>query len=173
MKRAPKKRSCHLLLSAITAIFGLLYLAQAHSAPPAGYRFLAYGDAMAQAREQQKPVFLYFGRYGCSSCRKMHQEVFSDNQIKQRYNDHYVLAYVDTESGERLTLPNNERITEMQFASRMRILGTPTFIFLTPDEIPLMKLAGFKTIDKMKQYDDYVAGGHYGSQTFKQYIGVE
>ncbi len=173
MKEARGKIYGHLLLAMVTGIFSLLINAQAQAALPAGYNFLSYGEAMSQARAQKKPVFLYFGRYGCSTCRKMHKEVFSDDQIKQRYNDHYILAYVDTESGERLTLPNDERITEMQFASRTRILGTPTFIFLTPDETPLMKLAGFKSIEKMKQYDDYIIGGHYGSQTFKQYIGAE
>ena len=159
-------------LAAIIACFGcLLFISQAQAAPPEGYDFLSYDAAMTQARQQEKLVFLYFGRYGCSTCRKMHQEVFSDDEIMQRYNEHYILAYVDTESGERLTLPNSERITEMQFASRMRILGTPTFYFLTPDERTLVKLAGFKSIEGMKQYDDFVYGGHYGSQSFKEYVG--
>lgn len=161
------------LLPAIISLAMLLIGSQAQSAPPEGYNFVPYDKAMKQASRQEKLVFLYFGRYGCSSCRKMHQEVFSDERIKQRYQEHYILAYVDTESGDRLTLPNGERITEMQFASRMRILGTPSFFFLMPDERPLLKTAGFKSVDRMRQYDDYIYGGHYGSTSFRDYISAE
>ena len=115
-------------------------------------------------------MFLYFGRYGCSSCRKMHQEVFSDPELRARYSDHYVLAYVDTESGERLRLPNGERLTEMQFASRSRVLGTPTFFFIASDQKPLVKLIGFKTIEEMNSYDDYISGGHYRRQSLQEFL---
>ena len=172
MKHSRPTPSLRLMLSALAAM-ALLLATQAQSAPPEGYQFLSYGDAMTQARQQERLVFLYFGRYGCSTCRKMNKEVFSDQQVRQRLSDHYILAYVDTESGERVTLPSNERITEMQLASRMRILGTPTYYFLTPDETPLVKLAGFKSIERMKQYDDYVYGGHYGSKTFKEFVGAK
>lgn len=161
------------LLPAIILTAMLLVAGQAQSAPPEGYNFVSYDAAMKQASQQERLVFLYFGRYGCSSCRKMHQEVFSDERIKQRYQDHYILAYVDTESGDRLTLPNGERVTEMQFASQMRILGTPTFIFLMPDERPLLKTAGFKSVDRMRQYDDYIYGGHYGSKSFNEFISAQ
>ena len=122
-------------LAAIIACFGcLLFISQAQAAPPEGYDFLSYDAAMTQARQQEKLVFLYFGRYGCSTCRKMHQEVFSDDEIMQRYNEHYILAYVDTESGERLTLPNSERITEMtnEASVMLRPQSSPSLPNITP-----------------------------------------
>ena len=51
------------------------------AAPPEGYQFLSLTKAMKQSSEEQKPMFLYFGRYGCTTCRKMHKEVFSDAEI--------------------------------------------------------------------------------------------
>ncbi|MCB1856901.1 MAG: thioredoxin fold domain-containing protein [Gammaproteobacteria bacterium] len=143
------------------------------AAPPDGYRFLSYGDALIRAGEQDKPVFLYFGRYGCSVCLKMHQEVFTDEQVKSRFNSHYVLAYVDTEGGERVTLPNGERITEMQLASRTRILGTPTFFFIAPDQRPLIKLSGFQSIENMVHYDDYISGRHYQTQSLREFLAKQ
>lgn len=150
----------------------LLFSLQLPAAPPEGYRFLSYGEAMAQASEQERPVFLYFGRFGCSVCLRMHQEVFSDERVKAHYNAHYVLAYVDTEGSDRITLPSGERITEMQLASRARILGTPTFVFFAPDQRPLMKLAGFQGVDEMIRYDDYIDGAHYRSKTLEEYLAA-
>ena len=83
----------------------------------------------------------------------MHAEVFNDASLNAKYNNAFVLAYVDTESGNRIRLGNGERTTEMQFATRSRILGTPTFIYFSPEQKPLFKKAGFQTVAQMKLYD--------------------
>ena len=84
------------------------------AAPPEAYRFLSLTDAARQASSEGKPMFLYFGRYGCSTCRKMHAEVFSDAALTERMNAGFVLAYVDTESGNRIRLGSGEVITEIE-----------------------------------------------------------
>ena len=147
----------------------ILPVASVLAAPPDTYKFLSLTDAMQQSSAQNKPLFLYFGRYGCSTCRKMHKEVFSDALMQEKYNNDLVLAYVDTESGQRIKLPSGERMTEMQFAARNRILGTPTFIYFSREQKPLFKKAGLQSIEQMNAYSDYVSGGHYQSKTLQQY----
>ena len=140
------------------------------AAPPEGYRFLSLTEAAQLASSENKPMLLYFGRYGCSTCRKMHAEVFNDASLTAKYNNAFVLAYVDTESGDRISLANGERITEMQFASRSRIIGTPTFIFFSPEQKPLFKKAGFQTVTQMNQYGDYILEKHYQSMPLREYL---
>jgi len=147
--------------------------ALATAAPPQGYNFLNLTEAFEQSKGEQKPILLYFGRYGCSTCRKMHKEVFSDQGLNKKYSDQFVLAYVDTESGNRIRLPSGERTTEMQFAGRSRILGTPTFIYFSNEQKPLFKRTGFQTIKKMGIYSDYVTNGHYKTKTLKTYLGAK
>ena len=48
------------------------------AAPPEGYQFLSLTEATQLASRENKPMLLYFGRYGCTTCRKMHAEVFTD-----------------------------------------------------------------------------------------------
>lgn len=141
--------------------------------PPEQYSFLPYHKALKQASEDHKPMFLYFGRYGCNTCLKMHKEVFSDPTLRQTMSARFVLAYVDTESGNRIRLDNGERTTEMQFASRSRILGTPTFIYFSEEQKPLFKKSGFQTIEQMHQYSDFVSQGHYKTTALKQYLSGE
>ena len=140
------------------------------AAPPHGYSFHNLTQAMKLSSAEKKPMFLYFGRYGCSTCRKMHQEVFSDTVLNQQFNDNFILAYVDTESDERIRLPNGETTTEMQFTARNRIQGTPTFVYFSPEQQPLFKKAGFQTIQQMSDFNRYVAEGHYQKTTLKQYL---
>lgn len=155
------------------ALLLVFSLAPASAAPPEDYAFLSLTEASKTAGAEGKPMLLYFGRYGCSTCRKMHAEVFTDRALTDTLAQKFVLAYVDTESGKRIRLDSGERITEMQFASRSRIVGTPTFIFFSPEQKPLFKKAGFQTIEQMQHYADFVAGGHYRKMPLKQYLAQQ
>ncbi|MCP3688085.1 MAG: DUF255 domain-containing protein [Gammaproteobacteria bacterium] len=156
----------------LTGIF-LISFQSVLAAPPEGYRFLDFTDALQQARAEQKPMFLYFGRYGCSTCRKMHKEVFSDAGLMQQYNESFILAYVDTESDNRIRLANGERTTEMQFATRNRILGTPTFVYFAPDQKPLFKKAGFQTVQQLAKFNSFITEGIYKTGSLEQYLAIE
>lgn len=159
-----------ILPGAALLLFLALWSRALLAAPPDGYDFLPLTEASQQASAANKPMLLYFGRYGCSTCRKMHAEVFSDAAVSEQYNSDFVLAYVDTESGNRIRLANGETTTEMQFAARSRILGTPTFIYFSPEQKPLFKKAGFQTIEQMSHYGDYIARGHYRTMTLQDYL---
>jgi len=159
-------------MRAIFAVFLLLALSSApiSAAPPDGYDFLPLTDALRRAGAEGKPMLLYFGRYGCTTCRKMHAEVFTDAELRRRYSSDFVLAYVDTESAERITLASGERITEMQFAARNRILGTPTFVFFSAEQKPLFSKAGFQDTAQMRHYGDYVTGGFYRDMSLDEFL---
>ncbi len=158
-------------LIVIGILCGCFQLAPA--APPDGYRFFDLTEALQQAATEHKPMFLYFGRFGCSTCRKMHKEVFSDAALTQQFNDTFILAYVDTESDKRIRLANGERTSEMQFATRSRIFGTPTFVYFAPDQKPLFKKSGFQTVRQLVKYNTFVAGGFYETTSLKQYLVAE
>jgi len=157
-------------LPVVMAILLTLSLDTLMAAPPDGYRFLSLTEATQVASRENKPMLLYFGRYGCSTCRKMHAEVFSDESVNAKYNNAFVLAYVDTESGNRIRLGSGETTTEMQFATRNRILGTPTFVYFSADQKPLFKKAGFQTIAQMNLYGDYILQNHYKSMPLQEFI---
>jgi thioredoxin-related protein len=120
---------------------------------PEGYPFQSFDKAMQQARTDNKPLFVYFGRYGCGYCEKTNKEAFSDNSIKETYTRHYVLAYVDSESGKRLRLPSGERITEREVGTRYNAFVTPVFTFMTPDGQALLRLVGVQRIEDLREAD--------------------
>lgn len=50
------------LLAALLFSFSLAAFAD----PPPNYPFVSYDQGPKQARQTNKPIFLYFGRYGCA-----------------------------------------------------------------------------------------------------------
>lgn len=124
--------------------------------PPQGYPFQPFDKAMQQARTENKPLFVYFGRYGCGYCEKTNKEAFSDKQVREAYTRNYVLAYVDSESGKRLRLPSGERVTERELGTRYNAFVTPVFTFMTTDGQALLRLVGVQRIEDLREADSKV-----------------
>jgi len=147
----------------------LCWAASTPADPPAGWTFRPYDEALALAKQEQRRVFLYFGRHGCPSCDKANRESFSDPRVIERYNANYVLAYVDAESGGRLRLPGGERITEMELGVRLKVFGTPFFYFMEPDGSPILRAPGYQSAEELLLFNGFVNGGHYKQQTFGEF----
>ena len=71
--------------------------------------YFDYNQALACAREQNKPLFIDFTGHGCTNCREMEAVVWSDPSVLQRLNNDFVVValYVD----DKIELPEAEWIT--------------------------------------------------------------
>jgi thioredoxin-related protein len=138
--------------------------------PPEGYPFVSYDQGLKAAKAENKPIFLYFGRFGCAWCAHTNTQTFSNSELKKRYIDHYVLVYVDAESYKRITLPGGERITEAELGARFKAFATPLFVYLTPQGEEIFKAPGFKTVQDFVDFDRYVISGRYKTQTLLEFL---
>ncbi|MFO7541493.1 MAG: thioredoxin family protein [Thiobacillus sp.] len=148
-----------------------VWSAAAWADPPAGYPFVSFDAGLKASRASGKPIFLYFGRYGCAWCDHTNKKTFSDLSLKALYRDNYELVYVDAESGKRLTLPSGERITEAELGVRLQAFATPLFVYLTPQGDKILQIPGFKTVQDFRDFDRYVRGGHYKQKSLLEFLG--
>lgn len=84
--------------------------------PPTSYNFKTkneepfkhfkdYEEGMAYARAHNMPVLLDFTGFGCVNCRKIEDNVWSDEQVTERLKDYVIISlYVD----DRKALSENE-----------------------------------------------------------------
>lgn len=127
--------------------------------PPEAYPFQPFNRAMTAARADGKPLFVYFGRYGCGYCEKTNKEAFSDAAVRQAYTAHYALAYVDAESGKRLRLPSGERITERELGTRYQAFVTPVFSFVSADGELLGRMVGVQSKESLLAAHQQIQAG--------------
>jgi len=153
----------------LLAMFSLSAVAD----PPDGYPFVSFDEGLAQARQNDRQMFLYFGRFGCGWCDKTNREAFSDKELQRLYSDRYVLVYVDAESGKRLTLPSGERITEHELGARMKVLATPVFAWLERDGREIFHVPGIQSTQDFLLYDQFVSGGHYRKENIRDFLSRE
>src|SRR5271168_2214279 len=88
-------------------------------------------EALARAKELDRPIFLSIGYSACHWCHVMEHESFEDPEIARILNEHFVSIKVDRE--ER---PDLDQIymTAVQMLTNQG--GWPMSMFLTPDLKP-------------------------------------
>lgn len=96
-----------------------------------------YNEGLTFARQQNKPVLLYFTGYGCVNCRKMEQYVMADSRVQAALQD-YVLVelFVDSRQDEnRNGIQDGEEFSRLQ-RELFRSNAQPLYIRLSSDGTP-------------------------------------
>lgn len=83
--------------------------------------YFDYDQALACAKEQNKPLFIDFTGHGCVNCREMEQRVWSDPAILKRLSTSFVIValYVD----DRTTLPASKWYTSTYDGKTKKTIG--------------------------------------------------
>lgn len=103
---------------------------QAHADNPVDW--YEWGEeAFAQARHENKPIFLSIGYNACHWCHVMEHESFENPNIAALLNEHFVSIKVDRE--ER---PDIDQIYMSAVQAMTGSGGWPMSVFLTPDKKP-------------------------------------
>lgn len=127
------------LISGRTGIGG----AELHAVPGLNVVF-DYDEAIALAKQQNKPVFLDFTGHGCVNCRQVEQLVLAKPEVQQMINQQTVMAvlYVDdkvvdlpvpytTHDGKRLTLLGDKNRYIQNYIYREN--AQPCYIMIDPN----------------------------------------
>jgi thiol:disulfide interchange protein len=83
--------------------------------------FTDYDQGMAYAKKIGKPVMIDFTGHACVNCRKMEDNVWSDEQVQKILKDDLVLIslYVD----DKRELPENEQIVSKLTDKKIKYIG--------------------------------------------------
>jgi len=146
-------------------------------APPAGHSYIYpkhcplnincfhdYDEGMEYAKEQNKPVLLDFTGYGCVNCRRMEDNVWSQDKVYKLINDDYVLIslYVDekkalekpyySEFGKKKIRTIGNKWSDFQ-AMHFDRNSQPFYVLMAPDGRILNKPVAYTPdVDKYKAF---------------------
>ncbi|GAB3024889.1 thioredoxin family protein [Niabella terrae] len=85
--------------------------------------YFDYQEALAVARQTDRPLMLDFTGINCINCRKMEGEVWSDPEVIRRLRDNFVIAslFVDVHKG--VDLPISEQYESRDLGKTVETLG--------------------------------------------------
>jgi len=88
-------------------------------------------EALAKAKQEDKPILVSIGYSSCHWCHVMERESFENDEIASIMNEHFVCIKVDREERPDIDQIYMEAIQAMQQHG-----GWPLNVFLTPDQKP-------------------------------------
>jgi thiol:disulfide interchange protein DsbD len=145
-----------------------------HLGPQGIMVFHDYEQGMAYAKKVKKPVVIDFTGWACVNCRKMEEQVWSDENVKNILSNDVILIslYVD----ERIDLPKNEQY-KTTLAGKIKNVTTtgdkwmvlqansygtnsqPYYVFLNHDEEALVENANYQDYGTVELFTDWLNRG--------------
>jgi len=125
----------------ISILFLLLGSAGSLCAQGIEFNHGSWAEIKAQAKKENKLIFLDFYTVWCAPCKKMAMEVFPLPEAGEFFNKHFINVKVDAEKGEGIMLANTYVPA-----------GYPTLIFTDADGKQLYRTTGAETAQELIKY---------------------
>jgi thiol-disulfide isomerase/thioredoxin len=124
-----------------------LFLLSAYVNEPTGIQFFSgsWQQVLAEAKRQNKPIFIDFYTNWCPPCRRMNLEAFPNADIGIKFNEHFINYQVNAEIGEGFTL-----------AQRYAVASYPTALYLLPTGELVHRGVGYGGVKAMLKQADMV-----------------
>jgi len=117
------------------SFFGLAFFTGVSPALAQGIEFFegSWEEVLAEAKEQDKLIFVDAYAVWCGPCKRMDAHVFPDARVGSFYNANFINVKLDMEKGEGLT-----------FRRQYGVSSFPTFFFIRPDGEVAYRISGAK-----------------------------
>ncbi|MEA1939221.1 MAG: thioredoxin fold domain-containing protein [Candidatus Caldatribacteriota bacterium] len=136
---------------------------------PLVLNWLSYDEGLIKAEKEGKYILIDFYTDTCGWCKKLDEEVYSNEKVKKIFLDKFVTIKVDGRSENKVEV-NGEEVSEKKITRMYEISGYPTIWFLESNHKPIAPLPGYAPAEKFIIVLDYISGGWYEKISFKEFV---
>ena len=131
--------------------------------------FLDIREDVAEAAANGQRVVLYFYQDGCPYCKKLLDTNFALRDIVDRTRKSLQVVAINMWGDREVTGFDGGTTTEKRFAQDLKVMFTPTMLFLDEQGGVVMRLNGYYPPHKFSAVLDYVAGRKEKEMAFRDY----
>ncbi|HEY9197991.1 MAG TPA: thioredoxin fold domain-containing protein [Gammaproteobacteria bacterium] len=132
--------------------------------------FLDLREDVAEASDGGKRVMLYFYQDGCPYCKKLLETNFALRDIETKTRAGFDVIAINIWGDREVTDMQGRLLTEKQFAADLKVMFTPTLLFLNEAGAVVLRLNGYYPPHKFMAALDYVASHAEDKQSFRDYL---
>lgn len=100
----------------------------------------SWNDIMKKAKAENKVIFLDIYATWCGPCKQLKKTTFTDKEVGEYFNTHFINATFDAEKGE------GRKLAEQYYVS-----AYPTMLFINPDGSILHTVVGYRSANQLKR----------------------
>lgn len=127
-------------------------------------------DLEAALSDNKKGMFFLFTTQGCPYCDKFINLSLKDPEIAKQVQKNFMPVGMEIFNDVDITDFQGVEKSAKEFAKSEGVQFTPTIVFYGENGKKLFQSIGYQTPERFKHILNYVAGGHYASQTIREYI---
>ena len=132
--------------------------------------FLDIREDVSEAAADDKRVILYFYQDGCPYCKKLLNTNFALSDTVQRTRDNFEVIAINMWGDRDVTGFDGEDATEKEFAKSLRVMFTPTLLFLNEQGAVVLRVNGYYPPHKFNAALDYGMQHNGSGPTFREYF---
>ena len=134
--------------------------------------FLDIREDVNEAASAGKRIILYFYQDGCPYCRKLLETNFALQETENKTREHYEVIAINMWGDREVTGFDAGMTTEKEFAKSLRVMFTPTLLFLDEQGNVTLRVNGYYPPHKFNAALDYGAKYNGVSPTFREYYSA-
>jgi thioredoxin-related protein len=126
-------------------------------------------EDVAEAAKAGKRVILYFYQDGCPYCKRLIQENLGQRSVAEKTQQHFDFIAINMWGNLEVTGLDGKRYTQTKFAEHMKVMFTPTMLFLDEEGKIVGRINGYYAPHKFEAVLDYIAGKKEKEIKFRDY----
>jgi len=134
------------------------------------HSFLDLKEDVWEAAAEQRRVMLYFYQDGCPYCAKLLRENFALKEIADKTRAGFEVIAINIWGDNEVIGLDGRATTEKALAEQLKVMYTPTLLFLDERGEPVLRVNGYYPPHKFAAALDYVAAKQERKQSFREFL---
>jgi len=156
------------LLIVFVIITSMLFCSKAIGQNGAGAESVSLEQALKLAPDTGKKILVDVYATWCPYCKRMHSEVYPNNDVAEAISEHFLLVKIDVEGSKEVNY-FGEIMTEADFARALDNKNVPTTYFLNQEGAILGVQPGYLEPKVFSSLLQFVGSDAYLNQSFSEY----
>lgn len=135
--------------------------------------FLDFRQDVAEARKQNRHVMVFVHLDDCPYCARMLKESFVSGENHDFIRRHFDVVAVNVRGSLEVQWIDGVSYTERGLTTHLKVIGTPTILFLGEDGGIALRLNGYRDPGALRAALEYVQSRSYRSQPFAAYVAAK
>ncbi|MGB5774961.1 MAG: thioredoxin family protein, partial [Sedimenticolaceae bacterium] len=132
--------------------------------------FLDVAEDVDEAAQAGKHVILFMHLNGCPYCYKMTEENFKHAPYKEFIKANFDVIAINIRGDREVVLNEGTSLTEKELAVRLKVMYTPTIVFLNQQNKVVARVNGYRSVPDFKYVLDYVQEKAYLETSLSKYV---
>jgi thioredoxin-related protein len=132
--------------------------------------FLDFQQDLDEARKQGKHLLVFLHLDECPYCARMLKENFRSGDNQAYLQKHFDVVALNIRGDRELVWVDGATHTEKELARALKVVATPTIVFLDLDGRKVLQLNGYRDPRAFRDVLEYIHGQHYRTQGLNDYV---